>query len=802
MLRSFQLLFIPLWVGLFACPTWADEGIEFFEKKIRPVLVTHCYECHSAATDEPKGGLRLDWRPGILQGGESGPAVVPGQGNKSLLVEALRHESLEMPPERKLPNAVIADFVRWIDQGAADPRTELPKADVVAKAAWEARYAERRQWWSFQPLARPQLPQVQNTMWSADPIDRFILAKLEAQWLTPSPPASKTALIRRLSFAITGLPPTAPQLEQYLGDSSPDAWQQAVQRMLNSPHFGEHWARHWMDVVRYTDTYGYEWDIPAKGAWRYRDYLIRAINADVPWNQMIREQIAGDLLEEPRRNDAEQTNESLAGVMFYQMGEKRHGDSAQFNGIHQEMLDNKIDAFSKAFQALTISCARCHDHKLGPISQQEYYALAGVFMSSRWVTNTLDLPERHAEQIQTLQQIKAQLRTSLAALWLQEINQLPEQLIEATAGKEGSASSARVDVMSLSLLNLGNATKPLWKNVLGPWSHAVGMQRAVAEPAGQDLSARWQTLGSAYRAEQAKRREANAREFVVAADFSKGVPPGWSVDGVGLREVVRCGDFTVTPQGLQAVGRLLPGGMYTHSISKRLNGAIRTPYLNQFTQAQMSFECVGGDFSTHRTVVDNAFLTERQVYLKQSEPAWVRLAMDPGLRDRHVYFEFATKTSNPNFPPRVGLGGACSEQQSASPASWFGITRVLLHDTTTTPKDELSRFQSLFTGQTPSNANELAERYAAWFRDSVQAWANDTADADHVQLLNWLLRHTLLTNQLGEPHHDDRILALVADYRRRSNSNCRSPKPSTAWRDFDPGLQLPSQRPRRLRRTR
>ena len=367
--------------------TISPDELEFFEKRIRPVLVESCNSCHSEI--QAMGGLRLDHRGGWQEGGQSGPALVPGDPDQSPLVRAIRHDGSRTPMPlggAQLPAETIDDFEQWILLGAPDPRDAPPAAKTayVADDSWEAVFEERSRWWSLQPVIQPPLPQVENERWSDLPMDRFILAQLEKNGLEPAPRAHRSTLVRRLSLVLTGLPPTAEQVEAFVSDPDNGAYQRLVDRLLESPHFGERWARHWMDVVRYSDTYGYEWDIPAKGAWRFRDYLIRAFNDDLPFDRLIREQIAGDVLESPRINSDQQINESLIGPMFYMMGEKRHGDSVIFNGIHQEMVDDKIDAFSKAFQAMTVACARCHDHKLDAVAQKDYYALAGVLMSSRW----------------------------------------------------------------------------------------------------------------------------------------------------------------------------------------------------------------------------------------------------------------------------------------------------------------------------------------------------------------------------------------------------------------------------------
>ena len=581
------------------------------------------------------------------------------------------------------------------------------------QAAWQAQFDERVRWWNLQPLTVAHPPLVPDDDGCRSPIDAFVSQRLAEQGLRRVRRGRSRGAGSAAEFCHPGLPPSPDEVDLFVEDSSPVAGERLVDRLLASPHFGERWARHWMDVVRYTDTYGYEWDIPAKGAWRYRDYLIRAFNSDVPFDQLVSEQIAGDLLDRPRIDPLERLNESLVGVMFYQMGEKRHGDSAEFNGIHQEMLDNKIDAFSKAFQAMTVSCSRCHDHKLDAVSQREYYGLAGVFMSSRWVTNTLDTAVRHAEVFEELREIKSRLRRLVADRWLAQWRRPEESLDDLKAAATRALEQARQAAVDAEKKqgtaggsNAPSTPLPL-ESPFYPW---VELVRAVE--AGGPCEAKWQALADEYAAQSRRRSEANASRFEVVADFGQAIPSGWSVDGVGLWRPAVCGDFTVSLQGPQAVGQVLAGGLYTHSLSPRLNGAVRSPPLNQFGKPYISFEACGGDFSAHRTVVDNAFLTERQVYLSQPQLAWVQLSTFPQMQERRIYVEFATKTSNPNFPPRVGLGGECSEEQAADTRSWFGLRRVWVHDEPGPPADELTRFASLFSGDPPENLAEAAEHMA------------------------------------------------------------------------------------------
>ena len=309
-----------------------DAHIEFFERRIRPVLVQHCYECHSADAKKLGGGLLLDHRQGVQDGGDSGPAVLAGNPDESLLLKALRYDddAVNMPPKGKLPAEVIADFETWIKDGAADPR-EAPAQSSEAES-WAETMRQRADWWSLRPIQKPPVPVPANDAWSQDAVDRFILSKLNEQGLSPSEPANSRTLARRLSLVLTGLPPSPEDVASFVADPNVARF---TDTLLNSPHFGERWARHWMDVVRFTETHGNEWNYEVHHAWRYRDYLIRAFNADVPFDQFIREHIAGDLLPEPdssrfqseaRRIGDDGTNESIIGTGFYRFGEVNHDD--------------------------------------------------------------------------------------------------------------------------------------------------------------------------------------------------------------------------------------------------------------------------------------------------------------------------------------------------------------------------------------------------------------------------------------------------------------------------------------------
>lgn len=399
------------------------EDFSFFESKVRPLLVERCVECHGAK--KQKGDLRLDSKSGWQKGGESGAALVPGKPEDSLLIKAVSYvdKDLQMPPKKQLAPAEVAVLREWVKQGAADPRVPEVTAAASTKTEadeWEVAYQKRLDWWSLKPLRKAEPPLVQDAAWAREPVDRFIRRALDAAKLVPAVPAEPEVLLRRLSLVLTGLPPTPEQRTQFLRHWQRDAeaaCETLVDELLASPHFGEHFARHWMDVVRYTDTYGYEWDNPAKGAHEYRDYLIRAFNDDIGFDQLLREQLAGDLISSPRIHPKAQTDESIIGPMFYHLGEHRHGSSLMFNGIHQEMVNNKIDAFSKAFLATTVACARCHDHKLEAVSQHDYYALAAVFTTPRWTSRVTDAPTNNDAAIAKLKALRTAIRAELANEW-------------------------------------------------------------------------------------------------------------------------------------------------------------------------------------------------------------------------------------------------------------------------------------------------------------------------------------------------------------------------------------------------
>lgn len=358
------------------------EQEQFFETKIRPVLATHCNECHSDKAEKLKGGLRLDTREGLRQGGDTGPVIVPGQPEKSSLLRAVRYrdEDLQMPPVGKLPDEVIADLEAWIKMGAPDPRAG--PASAAARPLTDL--AKAREFWSFQPPKKSAPPAVKQADWPRDDIDRYLLAALEVKGLAPVADASKQRLLRRVYFDLIGLPPTPDELDAFLNDESPDAFAKVVDELLRSPRFGERWARHWLDVARYAESSG-KTNFAYPQAWRYRDWAINSFNTDKPYDQFVREQIAGDLL--PAEDDRQRADQLIA-TGFLALGSKAH-DAENRGQFVLDVIDEQIEATTRAFLGLTVACARCHDHKLDPISQRDYYALSGIFRSTQTCSGTM-----------------------------------------------------------------------------------------------------------------------------------------------------------------------------------------------------------------------------------------------------------------------------------------------------------------------------------------------------------------------------------------------------------------------------
>jgi hypothetical protein len=493
-------LLLPSWLpGAVVAAPLPPEQVEFFEKKIRPVLVEHCHKCHSAEAKKVRGGLRVDTAAALRKGGDTGPAIVPGQPDRSLLLQALRHEGPEMPPNSKLPAAVIADFEKWLALGAPDPRSGA----VTTLKGSTIDFAKARKHWAYQPVRRPELPAVLDRSWPATPIDHFVLGKLEHAGLAPSPPADRRTLIRRAYYDLIGLPPTPAEIEAFEKDASPDAFAKVVDYLLASPHYGERWGRYWLDVARYADTKDlvllFGPDRVRPYAYTYRDYVIRAFNTDTPYDRFIHEQLAADQL------DLKGESWRLAAMGFLTLG--RLFD----NNLH-DIYDDQIDTVSRGFLALTVSCARCHDHKYDAIGMADYYSLHGVFAGCE---SPIDLPviddpkktpgsaefekslhqkrqelERHIDAQYTLQTETARAR--VADYLVRVATQKPDPLEEAVFFMSLSPDDLRPQMVSRWRRYLDRHAEG--DPVFGPWHDLMALPEAGFAAGAQARLAHWQSV--------------------------------------------------------------------------------------------------------------------------------------------------------------------------------------------------------------------------------------------------------------------------------------------------------------------
>lgn len=443
----------------------ATAGLKLFRERVEPALKEHCYACHASEAKELKGGLRLDSRVAARRGGDTGAAVVPGKPAESLLLKAIKHqEGLEMPPDQPpLPAATIADFEKWIELGAADPREE---GDADG-AEWPDK---ARRHWAFQRVRKPAVPAVADPTWPATAIDAFILVGLEQNGWQPSPPASRAAMIRRVTFDLTGLPPTPEAVASFVADERPDSYDQLVDRLLASAEYGEHLAQHWLDVVRFAESEGYEYDRHVPDAWRYRDYVIDAFNVDKPFDEFVREQLAGDELNA-------QDHAALAATIFFRLGPvRRNAGNPDIALSRNEVLTERTDIIGAALLGLTVGCARCHNHKLEPISQRDYYRLQAYLAATQEHNVVLaGAEEQQVWEIET-KRIKDEM-------------QRMQKVARLTTGEERIALQAQLDALE-DQLPAPLPTIPAIANDFSQRTPIYVLRRGVWEHKGDPVGAR------------------------------------------------------------------------------------------------------------------------------------------------------------------------------------------------------------------------------------------------------------------------------------------------------------------------
>ncbi len=655
-----RFVFLMLWAAGWAVCAGADEaglqGLQFFESKIRPILVGRCYECHSGAAKKLKGGLYLDSAEGVARGGESGAVVVAGAPAKSKLIEAVGYANvdLQMPPKDKLNDGQIADLKHWVKMGAP-----MPKGDAAKVAAKEEFDLAKRKaaHWAWKPVQPQTPPMVKDQKWPRSEVDRFVLAKLEEKGLSPAPEADRRTLIRRVYFDLTGLPPTPAEVEAFVNDLAGDSFEKVVDHLLASPRFGERWGRHWLDLVRYAETLGHEFDFPIPHAWRYRDYVIQSFNDDVPYDRFVMEHVAGDLLKDeggkkklevrsekregpssvvrgplsvaahgtssttdngPRTTDKQLTidhgqwTRSVIGTAFYFLGEGTHSP-VDVRQNQADTMDNRIDVLGKTFLGLTVACARCHDHKFDAISTADYYAMYGYLKSTRYTqaaVNELEIESAARD----LAKVKGQLRREVARAWMVKA----DALAEALRKDEGEGSGFGVQ----------------------------GSGKA------KDEGGRMKDEGEAG-----------------TAKVIGGAVESWRREGAAF-EVCRAGDFVVGA-GKRAVEKVMGGGgVHSGLLSNKLEGAARS---GTFTiDAKYLNIRAAGHGSRINVVIDNFTIIRSPIYgglkhdINLDKPVWMSFDVEMW-RGHEAYVEVMdTSVSDPGGPGAAKEGWACVERMEAS----------------------------------------------------------------------------------------------------------------------------------------
>ncbi|HBV66525.1 MAG TPA: hypothetical protein DEF45_26310 [Rhodopirellula sp.] len=706
-----------------------EKQLTFFETRIRPVLVEHCYSCHNS-TEQQDSDLALDHRTATMKGGNGGPIIVAGDPTASRLVDILKHEieGVEMPEDGpKLDAKVISDFEAWIRMGAPDPRDTPPTAEqLAATISWEAQRERRKQWWSFQPIAEVPTPNGKG-----NPIDLFIRSQLADANLKHAPRAQPVILIRRLFLTLTGLPPTRVQLlkwqARYEGKQSyAEITEQLIDTLLASRHFGERWTRHWLDWVRYAESHGSEGDPAIENAWVYRDYLIRALNNDISYDTLVREHIAGDLLPEPRINTDLGINESIIGPSHWRM--VFHG-FAPTDALDEKVrfIDDQINVFSKAFMGLTISCARCHDHKFDAISQKDYYALFGILASCRPARRVIETQEVQQLHVRELQTLKQKIRLRVAETWLTSLQTLEPRIRDLKKNTDQPADSLSHMVARLKIAEQDNRLEEEWSKIFNK------PLRTESKPTDSESGQIWKFS-------------------------SKDTANDWYAHGVGLQNAPNpAGDFAILAEGDRVFRAIYPAGIYTHSLSEKHGGRLTSRDFKVSPNQEVWIRAIGNSGATTRYVVED-YPRNGTVYPVTSlKPTWTWHRFDMSYwKDDNAHLEVVTAKDAPLLTRNEGR-------------SWFGVREVrLVQNGSPAPRDSPEYLQAILSTnkKTPATFKQVQTVLAQALRDAVTAWSNGSISDAQADLLNQSIQLGLLTNKLQSL---SKAAGLVEEYRRLEN---------------------------------
>jgi len=692
----------------------AESKSEFFENRIRPVLAENCYECHNSIK-EAKSGLVLDYKYGIIMGGERGPAISLTNPESSLLLRVMKHQisNLKMPKGGpKITDKIIKDFENWISEGAFDPRDIPPTAEQFAQeTSWEKIRKKRKEWWSFQPLKNHEVPSGLESNIN-HPVDNFLRDKMSAKGLFPNKPADPYTILRRLTFTLTGLPPSIEQQDRFsklIKNGLDQAISKFTDELLSSPHFGERWARHWMDWVRYADSHGSEGDPQIPNAYRYRNYLIRALNSDIGYDQLVKEHIAGDLLDNPRINKKLGINESVIGTSHLRF--VLHG-FAPTDALdeHVRFTDDQIDAVTKTFLGLTVSCARCHNHKFDAISHDDYYALFGIFSNGRPAQRVIDDPANLSKHDTELIMLKDEIKKAISKNW------------------------QSTDFNSKILERKSIEPKKDPHDFLMVWDKLHSLDE-------KNLKTQWKKLQTEVNKSKIRLKAYTKTDYPKSWDMGDpSVYNSWKKSGSGLKDNhAKAGAFTITLKGNKILEHIYPAGVYTHLLSTKENGTFSSPRF-KFNDGNIWLRVIGDEDSSFRYSVWN-YPRRGTVYPKSSpEPSslkWYSFKTNYWAGETG-YIEITTSRDQP-----VEAGN--------TERSWFGITEAIqTKPGQPNPRNEVAEvLSSLFSKPIVEiNRENLARRYSEVIEESIEAWTSNTITNEQSLILLSLLKHDMLPNNL------------------------------------------------------
>ncbi|MCH2208788.1 MAG: PSD1 and planctomycete cytochrome C domain-containing protein [Lentisphaerales bacterium] len=736
----------------------ADQ-LEFFENKIRPVLAESCYECHNSV-DKKKGKLALDWKDPLLAGGAEGLAVIPGNPKDSLLIKSIKHlDDLEMPSKApKLSDAVIADFEKWIMMGAPDPRTKKPtKEDLENSVDWDSVRNKRSEWWSFQPLKTTSPEKPAHNDWQANKIDHYIFKDLKTKKLQPSEKADKYTLLRRVYLTLTGLPPTPEQIELFISSNDPQAYEKVVDSLLDSKEYGERWARYWMDWYRFSQSHGSEGDPAIPPSEQYRDYLIRALNSDIPYDQLLKEHIAGDLLAKPRINKELGINESAIGPAHFRFTPIGFGVTDAYDE-QVNVIDNQVDVLSKAMLGLTVSCARCHNHKFDPISQKDFFRLYGVMLSTKQSTVVIDTKEKQGINQKEITTLKVALRKDLAHFWYSQLKYLPKNMAESDVFKPLLPKLKRLP-KGKKLSKKERNTRQAQENKIKQANDAKHLAKQAHHPFALYLAAKNKKLSLVLQNQTKllkQNSEANQQTIAEAShyiDFTDSKNSDkYYLSGNGAKGVSPAGVYALKATGNKVVSGVYPAGIYSHLISSK-HASVLTTTDFEVKDKNFTLNYAGKDAQS-RVPIRNYPLAHGGLHpprtLNNSNLSWQQ---GPG---RWQYWQgdtahFELRTASDVIP-----------RGAKNMRSWFGISELYIGDKKLNPESS-SLLEFVEDVKTLKDHKSILKAYQTTLAKILKNWATGKLTNKEALFLQPFIEHGILSNELVDmPQH---IQAKVNKYR-------------------------------------